>query len=82
VLGLAFRPLFVGLGGAAAGGMTLWLLRSTGPAPATLAALIVYGGLLTLFGLVRVADIAAVVGWFRPGAAGAWGASARRRSHD
>lgn len=65
------RPVLVGLGATAAGGAVLWwALEAVGPAPATLAALTVYGGLLILFRIVTSEDAAMVMGWVRQSASG------------
>ncbi|MBI4424947.1 MAG: polysaccharide biosynthesis C-terminal domain-containing protein [Elusimicrobia bacterium] len=59
------RPVLVGLGATAVGGAVLWVLQAVGAAPATLAALILYGGLLSLFRIVTAEDAAMVIGWVR-----------------
>lgn len=59
------RSVFVGLGATAASGAVLWALAAVGSVPATLAALLVYGGLLVLFRLVTAEDAATVIGWVR-----------------
>jgi O-antigen/teichoic acid export membrane protein len=61
----SLRPILVGLGGAAAGGAVLWLLRAVGPVPATLAALVVYSGVLILFRIVTTEDVATAIRWVR-----------------
>lgn len=61
------RPIAVGVGAVAAGAVVLWLLAALGPLPATLAALVVYGGLLGLSRSVTAEDVASVVGWVRQG---------------
>ncbi len=68
----SLRPVFVGLGASAAGGSVLWALAAVGSVPATLAALLVYGGLLVLFRIVTADDAVTVIGWVRQAA---WGRS-------
>ncbi len=68
----SLRPVFVGLGATAAGGAVLWVLAAVvGSVPATLAALVVYGGFLIFFGIVTAEDAVMVIGWVRQ-AAGGW----------
>ncbi len=66
----SFKPVLLGMTAAAAGGAVLWALKGSGPVLTTIGALIVYGGLLVLFRLVTVQDIALVRGWVREAA---WG---------
>ncbi|MCI0370928.1 MAG: oligosaccharide flippase family protein [candidate division NC10 bacterium] len=64
------RPVLVGLGATAAGGAVLWMLGDVGSVPATLVALLVYGGFLILFRIITVEDAAIVVRWVRQAAPG------------
>jgi O-antigen/teichoic acid export membrane protein len=64
------RPVVVALGATVGGAATLWALASVGAVAATLSALIVYGSLLMLFGVVTTEDAALVIGWVRQGATG------------
>jgi len=66
----SLRAVLVGLGATAAGGAVLWVLGAVGAVPATLAALLVYGGLLSLFRIVTAEDAALVIGWVRQAAPG------------
>jgi O-antigen/teichoic acid export membrane protein len=66
----SLRAVLVGLGATAAGGAVLWVLGAVGAVPATLAALIVYGGLLSLFRVVTAEDAVRVIGWVRQAAPG------------
>jgi O-antigen/teichoic acid export membrane protein len=61
----SFRPVLGGLVATAAGVFVLLILKETGPIPATLGALFVYCGLLALFRIITVGDIAMVLGWVR-----------------
>ena len=66
----SLRAVLVGLGATAAGGAVLWVLGAVGAVPATLAALLVYGGLLSLFRVVTAEDAIRVIGWVRQAAPG------------
>jgi lipopolysaccharide exporter len=65
----SFRPVLGGLVASVAGGASLWwLLQESGPIPATLGALVVYGGLLVLLRVVTFENVATAMGWFRQAA--------------
>jgi O-antigen/teichoic acid export membrane protein len=61
----SFRPALGGLAATVAGVFVLVVLKEIGPIPATLGALVVYCGLLALFRIITVGDIAIVLGWVR-----------------
>jgi PST family polysaccharide transporter len=65
----SFRPVLGGLVASVAGGGSLWwLLRESGPIPATLGALVVYCGLLVLLRVVTFENVATAMGWIRQAA--------------
>ncbi len=61
----SLRPLLVGLGATAVGGGVLWGLHASGAVPSTVAALILYCGLLICFRIVTVEDATTVWRWMR-----------------
>lgn len=63
---LPFPAALWGIAGSAAvGGLVLWSLRSAGAVVATLAAVVIYSGLLFLWRAVTIQDLATVLGRFR-----------------
>ena len=61
----SLRPVLGGPVATAAGVFVLLILKGIGPIPATLVALFVYCGLLALFRIITVGDIAMVLEWIR-----------------
>jgi O-antigen/teichoic acid export membrane protein len=63
----SLKPVVIILGATMMGSLTLWALQPGGIMLATVAALVVYGGILILFRVVTAEDVTIVLGWFRGG---------------